>query len=134
AAVARVPDEPVVAGAEEGGVVAAVAVDRVVAVPTEEKLRAGSPGERVVPVASCDHRSDAGSDGTVAVVDADGVVASAGIDEDRLDLVATEAEVAGAVVSFVDLEHVGLPGLEPQRDLVGRVAADDEQCPVLNSR
>src|SRR5207253_7988123 len=64
AAVAGVPDEPVVAGAEEGDVVAAVAVDRVVAVPTEEKLRAGSPGERVVPVASCDFHPDAGGDGT----------------------------------------------------------------------
>src|SRR5207245_7648445 len=35
AAVAGVPGEPVVAGAEEGGVVAAVAVGRVVAVHTE---------------------------------------------------------------------------------------------------
>src|SRR2546429_5271536 len=36
-AVAGVPDEPVVAGAEEGDVVAAVAVDRVVAVPRSEE-------------------------------------------------------------------------------------------------
>ena len=48
AAVARIPDEGIVAGAQQGPVVASVAVERVVALAAEQGLRSGSPGQGVV--------------------------------------------------------------------------------------
>ena len=47
-AVARIPLERVVAGAEEGGVVALVAVDEVVAVAAEQDVGAVAAADRVV--------------------------------------------------------------------------------------
>ena len=47
-AVARVPLEHVVAGAEEGGVVAPVAVDEIVAVAAEQSIGAGAAEQDVV--------------------------------------------------------------------------------------
>ena len=58
AAVARIPDERVVAGAQERDVVAAVAVDRVVAVAAEQGLDAPAAGERVVVCAAVQAQGD----------------------------------------------------------------------------
>ena len=56
----------------------------------------------------------------VAFVDTDEVVAGAGLDDDLGDLAAVEAEVGRAVVTDVDLEDVGIVGLQAKRDLVAR--------------
>ena len=65
AAVARVPDERVVARAEVRDVVAAVAVDRVVAGTTVEGLRTGTAGDGVVTRTSVDPRRDGVGERTV---------------------------------------------------------------------
>ena len=58
AAVARIPDERVVAGAEEREVVAAVAVDRVVAGAAARRLDALGAGDRVVSGAAVERQGD----------------------------------------------------------------------------
>ena len=58
AAVARIPDERVVAGAQERQVVAAVAVARVVSVAAEQGLDAPAAGERVVSCAAVQGQGD----------------------------------------------------------------------------
>ena len=58
AAVARIPDERVVAGTQERQVVAAVAVDRVVAVAAEQRLDAPAAGDRVVSGAAVEGQGD----------------------------------------------------------------------------
>ena len=58
AAVARIPDERVVAGTQERDVVAAVAVDRVVAVAAEQRLDALAAGDRVVAGAAVERQGD----------------------------------------------------------------------------
>ena len=85
AAVARIPDERVVAGAQERQVVAPVPVDRVVAVPPSSCLRSGAAGEPVVSVPAVERRRDAVGEGAVGLVDAHEVVAGAGVDDDPLD-------------------------------------------------
>ena len=87
-------------------VVAAVAVDRVVAVAAEQRLDALAAGDRVVSVATVDRRRDAVGEGAVALVDADEVVAATAVDGDLGDELALEAEVGCAVVADVDLEDV----------------------------
>ena len=89
AAVARVPLERVVAGAEEGDVVALLAVDEVVAVAAEQQVD--------------------------AVAAEDGVVARAAVDGD-LD---QRGQVAGggeAVVAAVGVEHELLGGADVDRE------------------
>ena len=54
AAVARIPLEDVVAGAEEGGVVALLAVDEVVAVAAEQQVDAVAAEDGVVAGAAVD--------------------------------------------------------------------------------
>ena len=108
AAVARVPDERVVAGTEEGDVAAAVAVDRVVAVAAEQRLVARAAGDRVVSVSTVDRRRDRVGEDAVALVDVHEVVARSGVHLDRGDVLAVEPEVVPcAVVADVDLELVG---------------------------
>ena len=80
AAVARVPLEGVVAGAQLGAVGADVAVDEVVAGAADEGLGAVAARERVVAGAAVD--GDV-LEGHSHVLDADGVVAAAGVDRDR---------------------------------------------------
>src|SRR5262249_51564291 len=117
-AVAGVPDEAVVAGAQVGDVVAAVAVDRVVARPGEEQLRAGSSEQRVVPAAPADRRRDAIGERAVYLVDPDEVVTRPRIDDDRRDLVELNLEVRRPVVTFVDVQDIAAAGIESKRDLV----------------
>ena len=58
AAVARVPDERVVAGAQQRHVVAAAAGDQVVAVAAEQHVVAVAAGDRVVAGAAVDGELD----------------------------------------------------------------------------
>ena len=60
AAVARIPDEGVVAGTHEPGVGASVSVDRVVAAATDEALGSVAAVDPVVPVAAVDRDLDQG--------------------------------------------------------------------------
>ena len=104
AAVARIPDERVVAGAQERQVVAPVPVDRVVSVAAEQQLRSGASGEVVVSVPTVERRRDAVGEGAVGLVDPDEVVAAPGVDGDPPDVLAPDLEVGRAVVAEVDLE------------------------------
>src|SRR6185369_3855695 len=79
-AIARVPDEGVVAVAEKCRVGAAVAVDDVVAVPAIEDLGAAAAVEDVVAVPAIDPRRLGRGEGAVDLVDRDRVVAVAGLD------------------------------------------------------
>ena len=63
AAVARIPDERVVAGPQEAGVGALVAVDRVVAGPADQGVGAVAAVDRVVAVAAVEGELDEGSEG-----------------------------------------------------------------------
>ena len=58
AAVARIPDERVVAVAEQGHVVAAAAVDDVVAVTADQRVGALAAGDGVVAGAAVDREAD----------------------------------------------------------------------------
>src|SRR6185312_426726 len=58
AAVARVPDEGVVARAQQCQVVASIAVDRVAAVATEQLLGTRASGEIVIPGATVGRQGD----------------------------------------------------------------------------
>ena len=111
AAVARIPNEGVVACAERGLIVAAVAVDRVVPIAADQRLDTGATVDRVVPIATVNDRRDDIREGAVALVDAYEVVARLGIDHDRAESVAIEAEVGRAVITDVDEENVRVPRL-----------------------
>ena len=114
-----------------GLIVAAVAVDRVVPIAADQRLDTGATVDRVVPIATVDDRRDDIREGAVALVDAYEVVARLGIDHDRAESVAVEAEVGRAVITDVDEENVWVPRLEAKRDLVGhRGAFDGEQATV----
>src|SRR5262249_51150103 len=82
AAVARVPDERVVTGAERTLIGAAVAVDDVVAAAAEKCLRTAATGEVVVAVAAVEDRRDRVGEDAVRVVDPHDVVAARGVDDD----------------------------------------------------
>ena len=120
AAVARIPDEGVVAGAQERQVVTPVPVDRVVPEAAEQQLRSGASGEVVVSVPAVERRRDAVGEGAVGLVDPHEVVAAAGVDGDPLDALAPDLELGLAVVAEVDLENAGLAGLQAKRDLLAR--------------
>ena len=79
AAVARVPDERVVASAEGRTVAAPVSVDRVVAVAAEERFRARAAGDRVVAVPAVEELADRPARKTGG---GDCVVAAEGFDEE----------------------------------------------------
>ena len=106
AAVARVPLEAVVAGAQRRRVGADVAVDEVVAGAADEGLGAGAADQRVVAGAAVDGHGLVG-ERAAALVDADLVVAAAGLDVDRGEGGAVEAEVGGAVLADVRLQRAG---------------------------
>ena len=134
AAVARIPDECVVAGTEIGHVVAAVAVDRVVAGPAEEQLGAGSAEQRVVAVAPGDCRRNAVRERAIRFVDPHEVIACAGIDGDRRDRLEVEPEVGRAVVTDVDLQDIAAAGLQPKCDPVVPIGPDDDESTVPKLR
>ena len=67
-----------------------------------------------------------------ALVDADVVVAGAGLDVDRGEGAAVEAEVGGAVRADVDLERAGRARREAERELVARRVALERQCARLH--
>src|SRR5262249_35776597 len=76
-AVARIPLEGVVAGAEEGGVVALVAVDEVVAVAADQTIRAAAAADLIVAGPAVDRQRDhVGEQGRGG----DDIVAAAGLD------------------------------------------------------
>ena len=104
AAVARVPLEHVVAGAEEGDVVALLAVDEVVAVAAEEHVVAVAAEDGVVAGAAvdgdCDQRREiaGGRERVVAAVHVDDeVLGGADVDAERrgIDAVETHARAVG---------------------------------------
>ena len=134
AAVARVPDERVVAWAEVRDVVAAVAVDRVVAGTAVQRLGTGTAGDRVVARTSVDPRRDGVGEGSVRVVDAHLVVAAARLDDDALDRGPREAEVGGPVVAEVHLDDGGVAGREPKRDPVACFGPPHAQCVMCEPR
>ncbi len=133
AAVAGIPDEGVVTGAHECHVVAAVSIDGVVSVAAEQQLGARASGQAVVSGSAVDRQRDV-TDSPVALVDADEIVALLGIEIDSPDAVARDGEVRVAVVTDVELEHAGVPGLQAQREPVAPLAALDRQHAVLELR
>ena len=99
AAVAGVPLEDVVAGAEEGGVVALLAVDEVVAVAAEQQVDAVAAEQRVVARAAVDGDLDqrgevaGGGERVVAAVGVEHeVLAGADVDGERRGVEAVEAD------------------------------------------
>ena len=132
AAVARIPRERVVAGAQERDVAAPVSVDRVVPRAADQRLCSGASGERVVSDSAVDRRRDGVGEDAVALVDAHGVVAAAGVDVDLRDVRPVEAE-DGRAVTDVDLERAGLAGLQAKRDRVALLGAFDLQHAVASA-
>ena len=92
AAVARIPLEHVVAGAEEGGVVALLAVDEVVAVAAEQQVGAVAAEDGVVAGAAVDR--DADQRGEVAG-GREAVVAAVHVDDELLGGADVEREGRG---------------------------------------
>ena len=133
AAVARIPREAVVAGPQERGVAASVSVDRVLTRASDQRLGSGASGERVVPDSAVDRRRNGVGEDAVALVDAHGVVAAAGVDVDLRDVRPVEAE-DGRAVTDVDLESAGLAGLQAKRDRVALLGAFDLQHAVAQLR
>src|SRR4029453_8979647 len=79
AAVARIPDEGVIAGAHAPGICTHVSVDRVVAVSAEQALGSGASAQGVASGATIEGRRDAVGEGAVVVIDAREVVPGPGI-------------------------------------------------------
>ena len=133
AAVAGIPDERVVAGTHQGRIGAAVAVDRVIAAGADQGLRSGAAGQGVVPVATVERRRDGVREDAVGLVDADRVVAVAGIEGDPRDVLALEVE-RRLPCADVDLEDVGPAGLQAKHDRVVALRPLDRQHAVLQLR
>ena len=131
AAVARIPDEGVVAGTHEGDVVATVSVDGVVPVATEQQLcpeppaRLSAPAPPSIVVGSV-------SEGPVAFVDADEVVAVSGIELDSCDVLAGEVVVRRAVVADIELRERRVAGLQAKREPVTPLRALDREQSSLS--
>ena len=116
AAVARVPDERVVAGAELGKVIAAAAGDGVVAVAAEQHVVAVAAGDGVVAGAAVDGELDEGGE---AVSGDEGVVAAVHVNHEVLGGADVEKERSrGSTVEA----HAGAVGRDGER--FGPVAAD----------
>jgi hypothetical protein len=56
------------------------------------------------------------------------------LDVDRAERAAVEAEIGSAVITHIDLQGVGIAGIEPQGELVTGTVADDLQRPALHVR
>ena len=133
ASVTGIPLERVVAGPEQRGVVAAVAVDEVLAGAPDQRVGTVAAEQRVVAVAAVDRDGLVG-ERAAGLVDADLVVAAAGRHMDRGEGRAVEGEVRCPVVADVDLQCVRVAHRQPQREPVVRVVTDDVQGPVLDAR
>ena len=134
AAVARIPDERVMAGAEEADVGAAVAVDAVVLRPAEERLGACAAEQRVVAVLAVHRGRLRVREDAVRLVHPDAVVAAARVDDDPVERGAVEAEVGRAVVADVGLQGRGNARLQPEGELVACSVAGEGQRAVVHPR
>ena len=112
AAVARVPLEDVVAGAQEGHVVALLAVDEVVAVAAEQQVDAVAAEDRVVAGAAVDGDLDQG--GQVAG-GREGVVAAVGVEDQVLAGADVDGEGGGVEAVEADAGAVGGGGEDSRR-------------------
>ena len=124
----------VVAGTEGRDVVAAVAVDGVVAVAADAAALAPEPPARLSAPAPPSIVVGSVSEGAVAFVDADEVVAVTGIERDSCDVLAGEVVVRRAVVADVELENAGVAGLQAKREPVTPLRALNREQSVLELR
>ena len=130
AAFAGVPDERVVAASEVDRVVSSTRVDRVVSGVAANRFGARASDEAVVSASTLDRRRDGVGEDAVGLVDADGVVAGAGVDVDAGHVGADEVEDGRAVVE-VDLQDARIAGLQAERDRVAVGCALDRQGAVF---
>ena len=105
AAVARIPDERVVARTTDRHVVAAVAVDRVVPVTAQQRVVTVTAAERVVAGAAVDGQRP---EPRHAVARVDGVVTATGLNVDRMEGAAVEAEIDRAVLTDVERQSAAV--------------------------
>ena len=135
AAVARIPDERVVARAHAAPGRCPCCRRSCRCRRRRAAVSAPAPPASVSsPGAAVDPRRDGVGEDAVGFVDAHDVVAGAGVDGDLRDVPAPDAEVGRAVVADVDLEDVGPAGLEAKRDPVARAGASDRQRAVPEPR
>ena len=127
-AVAGIPLERVGAAAQQGDVLAAVAVDEVVAGAADELLGRVAADQRVVAGPAVD--GDGLVDGGRRRDDADRVVAGAGGDVEVREEGAIEREVDRAVVADVDERRFGHGDVDP----VARAVAGELQVLRLDAR
>jgi hypothetical protein len=121
AAVAGIPAEDIVGGPQEGRVVAPVPVDEVVVRSALQRLGATAAVDRVLVVLTVQRGRPADGEDTVRLVDPKHVGAGPGLDEDLVDPRKPEALEHLGVDD--DLEPSRIPGLEPELDRFGSVAA-----------
>ena len=129
APVAGVPVEAIVPGAEPAGVVAAPAVDEVVAVARDQPLGAAAAQQGVAAAAALEGGPRLLGEDDPGLVDPDAVVAGAGAHADPVEAAALREEVGRAVVADVDLE-LARPGA--QCEPVARAVAGDGERPLLD--
>ena len=130
AAVARIPQEDVVAGAEEGGIGAAIAVDGVVARAAHQDVVMVAADDRVVAGAAVDRHA-----GGEAIADDDEVVAATGIEDDRFDRTGADRGLQG--IEDVDADASEMRGDRKTLDAVAAIdferveaeAAADQSLP-----
>ena len=117
AAVARVPDERVVAASQKRHVVAATADDGVVSVAGEQGIRALAADDRVVAGAAVDRQLGQAGDEARGV---DHIVPRASADDDIFDAVGLDDDIA-------DAGHRGTLSVCHHADRIGGVGAVDLQ-------
>ena len=127
-AVAGVPREGVVAGAQEHLVGPCVPIDDVVARAAVQRLGEAPADERVDAVAAVERRLLRVGEGARGLVDAEPVVAAAAVDHDPREAAAEEGEVGAPVV--LDVDHEAPAGGRSQADPLTRAGARDSQPPV----
>ena len=128
AAVTRIPHERVVAPTTKHEVIAAVTVDRVVPVTAQQRVVTVTAADRVVPWPAVDRQR---SEGRHAVARVHGVVAVAGLNVDRTEGAAVEAEIGRAVLTDV---HSQRAAVGHQGELVARAVTGDLKYAVLHLR